>query len=257
MPSLLVARLTSRLRTGTQQVDHVQMMSDMDENFQLWHQCAELARCGALYNAHTHMRHTCCHAANYQYWISKTFFNVHFYTKLLLEDLEYENTGGRVWYMRAIVRNYDMKRTYIWQNETFILVKRWPLSILTATVVHVVAFSMPKAAASTTCPNAPRPSGSPWVTPEYHHQQNILCRYNFRIVLRTLQDTWLPCPHPAWVCPSETPICWHHRSGVRTARPWACPPSPGSWTGSLSSNLHHWAERERERVQERERMCVK
>lgn len=36
-----------------------------------------------------------------------------------------------------------------------------PLSILTATVVHVVAFSMPKAAASTTWPNAPRPSGSP------------------------------------------------------------------------------------------------
>lgn len=183
-------------------------------------------------------------------------FHIHFYTKLLLEDLEYVNMDRFIIilfdtlarYMREIVRKYDIKRRFANWNFQFgeTLVKPQPLSILTATVVHVVAFSMPKAAASTTCPNAPRPSGSPWMKPESkYHQQNILCRYNFRIVFRMAQDTLLLSSHPAWVCLSETPICWHHRWGVRIARPWACPPSPGSWTGSLFSNLHHWTGRER------------
>lgn len=49
----------------------------------------------------------------------------------------------------------------VWKGGRKVRTINWPLSIFTATVVHVVAFSMPKAAASTTWPNAPRPSGSP------------------------------------------------------------------------------------------------
>lgn len=46
--------LTSRLRTGSQQVDDIEMMSDMNENFQLWHQGAVLAGCGSLCNTEVH-----------------------------------------------------------------------------------------------------------------------------------------------------------------------------------------------------------
>ncbi len=48
---LHVWRLTSRLRTGSQQVDDIQMMSNMNENFQLWHQGTVLTGCGSLCNA--------------------------------------------------------------------------------------------------------------------------------------------------------------------------------------------------------------
>lgn len=47
--------------------------------------------------------------------------------------------------------------------------------------------------------------------------------------------------HPAWVDPEEIPICWRHMWASHTARPWACPRSPGSWTGSPSSGPCRWA----------------
>ena len=131
-----------------------------------------------------------------------------------------------------------------------------PLSIFTATVVQVVAFSMPNAEASTTWPKAPRPSGSPATHRETRcsvsHQcpQEAQAKEVTEISDAILTGNWIILTHLAWVGLWETPTCWHRKGASRSAHPSACHPRPGSLTGSQFS-APHLADTQRERERAR------
>ena len=57
--SAWVRLLTARFGAGSQQVHHIQMISNVNQYLQLWHQGLVLAGCGSIWNTGTHSPMLC------------------------------------------------------------------------------------------------------------------------------------------------------------------------------------------------------